>query len=290
MVDLHVHSSKSDGSYTPLELVDYALEKGLTAFALTDHDTTAGIDEAISYAKGKPLEVIPGVELSTEYEGRDIHIVGLYVNQNAPGFADYIKKFQDSRKLRNEKICEKLKEHGIDITLEELEHEFPGAIITRGLYAKYMLKKGYIKSMQEAFDRYIGDHGPCFVAREKITPEQAVGFIKSAGGLSILAHPPLYRMSRAKLEILVGRLKAAGLDGIEAKYTTYSSTEEREMKEIAAKFDLAISGGSDFHGTTKPKTDLGIGYGNLYIHESVLSHLKSLLDTSIQQGAHTYDR
>ena len=282
MVDLHVHSNKSDGSYTPRELVDYALEKGLTAFALTDHDTTAGIGEAVSYAKGKPLEVIPGVELSTEYEGRDIHIVGLYVNQSAPGFADYLKEFQNSRDLRNKKMCEKLKEHGIDITLEELEHEFPGAVITRGLYAKYMLKKGYIKSMQEAFDRYIGDHGPCFVAREKITPAQAVGFIKSTGGLSILAHPPLYRMSRKRLEILVEHLKAAGLDGIEAKYTTYSSTEEREMKEIAAKFGLAISGGSDFHGTTKPKTDLGVGYGSLYIHESVLTHLKSLLDTSIQ--------
>lgn len=282
MVDLHVHSNKSDGSYTPRELVDYALEKGLTAFALTDHDTTAGIDEAVSQAKGKTLEVIPGVELSTEYEGRDIHIVGLYVNQNAPGFADYLKEFQNSRELRNEKMCEKLKTYGIDITLEELKHEFPGAVITRGLYAKYMLKKGYIKSMQEAFDRFIGDHGPCFVPREKITPEQAVGFIKSAGGLSILAHPPLYRMSRTRLEILVERLKAAGLDGIEAKYTTYSSTEEREMKEIASKFGLAISGGSDFHGTTKPKTDLGVGYGSLYIDESVLTHLKSLLDTSIQ--------
>ncbi len=282
MVDLHVHSNRSDGSYTPRELVDYALEKGLSAFALTDHDTTAGINEAVSYAEGKPLEVIPGVELSTEYEGRDIHIVGLYINQGMPGFAEYLKEFQNSRELRNEKMCERLRAYGIDITLEELKLEFPGAVITRGLYAKYMLKKGYIKSMTEAFDRYIGDHGPCFVAREKITPEQAVGFIKSAGGLSILAHPPLYRMSRTRLEILVERLKAAGLDGIEAKYTTYSSTEEREMKEIAAKFNLAISGGSDFHGTTKPKTDLGIGYGSLYIDESVLAHLKSLLVTPTQ--------
>lgn len=281
MVDLHVHSNKSDGSYTPQELVDYALKKGLTAFALTDHDTTAGIDEAISHAKGKPLEVIPGVELSTEYEGRDIHIVGLYVNQNAPGFVDYLKEFQAGRDLRNEKMCKKLREYGIDITLEELKQEFPGAVITRGLYAKYMLKKGYIKSMPEAFDRFIGDHSPCYVPREKITPEQAIDFIKSAGGLSILAHPPLYRMSRSKLELLVERLTSVGLDGIEAKYTTYSTSEEREMKEIAAKFGLVISGGSDFHGTTKPKTDLGSGYGSLYIDESVLTHLKSLLGTSL---------
>lgn len=276
MVDLHVHSNRSDGSYTPEELVDYALEKGLTAFALTDHDTTAGVEAAVSYAKEKPLEVIPGVELSTEYEGRDIHIVGLYVNQESAGFSDYLKEFQSTRELRNKKMCARLREHGIDITPEELKKEFPGAVITRGLYAKYMLKNGYVKSMKEAFDRYIGDHAPCYVPREKITPEQAVGFIKSAGGLSILAHPTLYHMSRTRLETLVGRLKEAGLDGIEAKYTTYSISEEREMKEIAAKFGLAISGGSDFHGTTKPDTDLGVGYGRLYIDDSVLENLKKI--------------
>lgn len=277
MIDLHVHSNKSDGSYTPTELVDYAIEKGLSAFALTDHDTTAGVAEAVSYAKDKPVEVIPGVELSTEYEGRDIHIVGLYVNQEAPGFSDYLKEFQATRETRNEKMCELLREHGIPITVEDLKNEFPGAVITRGLYAKYMYQKGYIKNMQVAFERYIGDHCSCFVPREKITPEQAVEFIKSAGGLAVLAHPTLYHMSRVRLDTLVERLKAAGLDGIEAKYTTYSSTDEREMKEIAKKFDLVISGGSDFHGTTKPKTDLGIGYGKLYLHDSILEDLKKLL-------------
>ncbi|HOO28265.1 MAG TPA: PHP domain-containing protein, partial [Lachnospiraceae bacterium] len=200
----------------------------------------------------------------------------LYVNQESAGFSDYLKEFQSTRELRNKKMCARLREHGIDITPEELKKEFPGAVITRGLYAKYMLKNGYVKSMKEAFDRYIGDHAPCYVPREKITPEQAVGFIKSAGGLSILAHPTLYHMSRTRLETLVGRLKEAGLDGIEAKYTTYSISEEREMKEIAAKFGLAISGGSDFHGTTKPDTDLGVGYGRLYIDDSVLENLKKI--------------
>ncbi len=279
MIDLHVHSNKSDGSYSPCELVDYALEKKLTAFALTDHDTMAGVAEAVSYALEKPIEVIPGVELSTEYEGHDIHIVGLYLDQTTPGFADYLKQFQDTRELRNEKMCKLLNEHGIPITLEELKSAFPDAVITRGLYAKYMLKQGYIKSMNEAFERYIGDHGPCYVPREKITPAQAIAFIKSAGGLSILAHPTLYHMGHARLEALISLLKNAGLDGIEAKYTTYSSSEEREIKEFAAKYNLAVSGGSDFHGTTKPQTDLGTGYGKLYLHDSILDKLKLLLSS-----------
>jgi len=274
IVDLHVHSTKSDGSYTPTELVAYALEKGLSAFALTDHDTTEGISEAMDAAKNQPIEVIPGIEFSTEYEGRDIHILGLYVDYEESHFKKHLVEFQQSRITRNEKMCARLSEAGIQITYPDLLAAFPGSVITRAHYAKYLLAHGYTKSMKEAFDRYIGDNCPYFVPREKVTPSQAVELILHAKGIPILAHPTLYHMGKDRLNTLVSTLTNVGLMGIEAVYSTYSVSEEREMKALAKKYNLCISGGSDFHGNTKPGLDLAVGYGKLFIHEEILDNLK----------------
>lgn len=273
-VDLHVHSNKSDGSFSPEELVSYALEKGLSAFALSDHDTTEGIEAAVNAAKGTGLEVIPAIEFSTEYEGKDIHILGLYIDHSGKEFKKYLKDFQDSRDLRNRKMCKKLTEHGIPVTYEEMCAYFPGSVLTRAHYAKYMWEKGYVKSMSEAFDRYIGDHAPCFLPREKVTPMQAVKLILKAGGVPILAHPVLYHLSDERLDKLVAQLKEAGLVGIEAIYSTYNASEERQMRMLADKYGLLISGGSDFHGTTKPNLDLGCGYGKLCIPYEILQTIK----------------
>lgn len=273
-VDLHVHSNKSDGSFSPEELVSYALEKGLSAFALSDHDTTEGIEAAVTAAKGTGLEVIPAIEFSTEYEGKDIHILGLYIDYQGKEFKKYLKEFQDSRDLRNRKMCKKLTEHGIPVTYEELCGYFPGSVLTRAHYARYMWEKGWIKSMSEAFDRYIGDHAPCFLPREKVTPMQAVKLILEAGGVPILAHPVLYHFSDARLDRLAAQLKEAGLAGIEAIYSTYTASEERQMRKLADKYGLLISGGSDFHGTTKPNLDLGCGYGRLCIPYDILENIK----------------
>ena len=159
-VDLHVHSNKSDGSLSPSDLVLEAKKKGLTAFALTDHDTVDGIDEAIEAAKGSGITVIPGIELSTEYEGKDIHIVGLLIDKEQPAFRDKIQEFVDSRILRNQKMCQKLTEAGCPLTYEELITEYPDAVITRAHFSKILLKKCYVKSLTEAFERYVGDHAP----------------------------------------------------------------------------------------------------------------------------------
>ncbi len=302
IVDLHVHSTKSDGTYTPTELVNYAMEKGLHAIALTDHDTIDGLQEAIDYAeqlrkdfeqntlppavrslqanRRKPLtassvpEIIPGIEFSTEYQGKDIHIVGLYIDYRNPDFQKYLQNFVDSRTLRNQKMCALLQESGIDISYEKLIAEFPGSVITRAHYAKYLLQHGYITSLKEAFDRYVGDHCRYFVPREKVTPAQAVELILAADGIPILAHPVLYRMSDARLDALVAELKEAGLMGIEAIYSTYTAGEERQMRALAKKYHLLISGGSDFHGANKPKLDLGKGYGKLLVQGGVLSDIK----------------
>lgn len=302
-VDLHVHSNRSDGTYTPRELVDYAMKKGLAAFALTDHDTVDGLDEAISYAEklrrehssvrqeeflpenGSPVndakqsplipEVVPGIEFSTEYQGQDVHIVGLYIDHHNEAFAAQLQAFVDSREERNRKMCRLLTEGGIPVTYEALTEEFPNAVLTRAHYAKYMLNHGFIKSMKEAFDRYVGDHCPYYIPREKVTPAQAVSLVLQAGGIPILAHPVLYHMSDTRLDQLVCELKNAGLIGLEAIYSTYEAYEERQMRELAAKYGLLISGGSDFHGGNKPGLDLGTGLGKLFVPYEILEKIKN---------------
>lgn len=279
-IDLHVHSTRSDGTYSPTQLVDYAIEKGLAAFALTDHDSIDGLDEAITYAKTlRPSnpnvpEVIPGIEFSTEYEGKDVHIVGLYINYKAPDFQKYLVDFVTSRTLRNQKMCKLLEsDAGMDITYEKLLETFPNCVITRAHYARYMMSKGYVKSISEAFERYIGDNAPYYIPREKVTPAQAIQLILSADGIPVLAHPLLYGMGKARLNTLVAELKESGLMALEAIYSTYTAGEEKEMRALAKKHGLCISGGSDFHGDNKPKLDLGTGYGSLYIPYEVLTKL-----------------
>jgi len=278
MIDLHTHSNKSDGSLSPSELIDYAVKKGISAIALTDHDTMEGVDEAIRRAEElkaeKVIEVIPGIEVTADYYGKDIHIVGLYLDKNTPGFSEQLKAFKESRDSRNEKMCSRFREHGLEITMEEMNADFPNQVITRGQFSRMLLKKGYVKSLPEAFERYIGDHCECFVPREKITCKDAIDFIHAGGGTAILAHPTLYHMSNDNIDKLTAYLKDYGLDGIEAKYTTYTTSEERFVKGLAKKYELIISGGSDFHGAAKPKTDLGCGYGKLYLHESILEDIK----------------
>lgn len=304
-VDLHVHSNRSDGTYSPTELVDYAMEKGLAAFALTDHDTVDGLDEALSYAARlrteslqadrqnlqaqaersggadapancSPVpEVIPGIEFSTEYQGQDIHIVGLDIDFREKNFAAKLQEFVDSRINRNIKMCGLLREAGVNITYEALLEAFPDAVITRAHYARYLYDHGYVKSLKEAFDRYVGDRCPCFVPREKVTPGQAVALILEAGGIPILAHPILYHMSDERLDRLTAELTEAGLVGIEAIYSTYKPHEERQIRALAKKYSLHISGGSDFHGSNKPGLDLGTGYGKLFVPYSVLEELRA---------------
>lgn len=296
MIDLHVHSTRSDGTYTPTQLVDYAMEKGLAAFALTDHDTIDGLDEAVTYAQrlnaaalaqeGRkssvsnhvnqtPVpEVIPGIEFSTEHQGHDVHILGLYIDHHDPDFQRQLGAFVDSRTARNRKMCRLLTEAGFSVTYEALLAEFPDAVITRAHYAKYLLNHGFVNSMSEAFERYIGDGCPCFVPREKVTPIQAVRLVREAGGVPILAHPVLYHMDDGQLDALVLRLKEAGLIGLEAIYSTYNDVDERRMRTLAKKYGLLVSGGSDFHGSNKPGLDLGTGYGRLFVPRSILDDIK----------------
>lgn len=274
-VDLHTHSNKSDGSLSPTALIDEAKSIGLSAIALTDHDTIDGLEEAIDHGNEIGIKVIPGVELSTEYMGRDVHIVGLFINYKDQSFLDHLKKFVDSRDERNKKMCQKLTNAGMPVIYEELIEMFGESVLTRAHYARYMLSKGYIKSLPEAFERYIGDHSPYYVPREKVTPKQGVELILNAGGIPVLAHPILYKLGKDALNKLVSELKEYGLVGIEAIYSTYTNADERTIRDLAKKYNLLISGGSDYHGAAKPGLNLGTGYGKLAIPDLVLEDIEN---------------
>ncbi|MDO4284900.1 MAG: Cof-type HAD-IIB family hydrolase [Eubacteriales bacterium] len=276
-VDLHVHSTKSDGTFTPSELVSLALSKNLAAFALTDHDTTDGIAEAVLAARDTDLEIIPGIELSTEYEGKDIHVVGLCLDYDTPGFQERIHAFADARELRNQKMCDRLCAAGIPVPYDELKKECGEAVVTRAHFAQYMLRHGLISSLPEAFSRYIGDDCPYFVPREKITPHMAVSFILSAHGIPILAHPLQYHLTPGELDTLVSSLKNEGLMGIEVYYCTHTLQQQGEILALADKYGLLASGGSDFHGANKPNLDMGNGYGSLFVSEHLLTQMKQRL-------------
>ena len=281
-IDLHTHSTRSDGTLTPAELIRYAAQKGLAAIALTDHDTIDGIEEAVQAARSLSSqdpdalvpEVIPGVELSTEYRGKDIHIVGLFIDWQNREFADRLRGVADARIYRNRKMCSLLTENGCPVSYEDLEAAFPDTVITRAHFAQYLLDRGMISSIDEAFRKLIGDDCPCFVPREKITPHDAVRFLLSFGGVPILAHPLQYKLSDAELDVLVASLTELGLDGIEVYYSTHRQADTAYLSRIAEKYGLLLSGGSDFHGTRKQNLDLGTGYGHLYVPDSILPPIR----------------
>ncbi|MBS6397498.1 MAG: PHP domain-containing protein [Clostridiales bacterium] len=275
-IDLHVHSCISDGTLTPEELVRLALDTGLSAFALTDHDTTDGIRRATAAAPAG-LEVIPGIEFSTRWQHRDIHILGYYMDYLSTGFQDTLHAFVDTRNTRNERMCQRLQEHaGFPITVEKLQERWPDAVITRAHMAAWLVEQGLTPSRTIAFDKYLGDHASCFVPREQITPADAIRLIRQYRGIPVLAHPLLYSLSRKQLDGLVAELADAGLMGIEAVYVMNRGSDTAAMRLLAQKYSLLITGGSDFHGRNKPDIAMGTGVrSNLSIPYSLLDELKA---------------
>lgn len=275
-IDLHVHSSASDGSLTPEEVTELAKSAGLRYFALTDHDTVDGVERAITHAgQFSDLDVIPGIELSCYYQNREIHIVGLFVDYKNESFLNELWKLKQAREERNEKMVQNFVNAGIPLTIEELKHGNPNSVITRAHFARVLVEKGICKNKNEAFDKYLGIGCPFYLAKPKVTPEHVLGLIKNAGGTAILAHPYSYKFSKSEVEILLEFLIPLGLDGIECYYSTYDDGQTSELRSIALKKNLLVSGGSDFHGAIKPDIAIGIGHGNLRIPEKLLDIMKS---------------
>lgn len=275
MIDLHTHSTESDGTLTPQELMQLASDIGLSAIALTDHDTVGGLSKAKPVAESLGIELIPGIELSTDYNGTEVHMLGFYIDDTNPAFLKKLQEFIDSRNLRNEKMAFLLQKEGFSITLEDLYREYPDSVITRAHFARYLVEHGYVKDRDTVFRKYLGDNCRCYVPREKITPFEAIDLIHLGGGLAFFAHPVLCHMNHDRLRFFVRDLKEAGLTGMEAVYSMNSPGDERNMKKLAQEFDLLISGGSDFHGENKPYIHLGTGKGNLRISDSILDAIKT---------------
>ncbi len=272
-IDLHVHSTCSDGTCTPEELVHLALEKGLLAIALTDHDNAFGVRRMQAEAKncGGRLDVIPGIEISAQWQNTEIHILGLDLDPEHPALTAYQEEFLKEREERNRKMAEKITAAGCPVTAEEVYERFPGAVLGRPHYARIMMEKGFVTGIDAAFSQYLGDNGPCYVSRRRISAEDAVKLILDCQGHPVLAHPYQYGFSRDRLESFVQLLKNAGLQGMECLYSRYTATDSDRLIKMARRHDLFITGGSDFHGDNKPEIRLGSGIHNsLFVPYSLL--------------------
>lgn len=276
VVDFHTHSTCSDGTMTPSELVLYAEKRGLSAFALTDHDSVDGIKEAMEQARKCNIEFIPGIEFSAA-EDTETHIIGLFIDPENPVLLNTIQKLKDSRRRRMEDVCCKLRQLGLDITHEEALEAAGGKFVGRAHIAKLMVEKGYCQTIRECFDKYIGLGKPAYSEKNELTAVEAVKSIRAAGGLAFLAHLNQTGYDLKKTEELLITLKNAGLNGIEGYYPEYDKNHISSYRALAEKLSLALSGGSDFHGTMKPHIEIAVGTGNLKIPYFIYENFKNIL-------------
>lgn len=282
LIDLHVHSNVSDGTLSPDDLVNYASQRGVSVMALTDHDTTLGIDRALTQAavlqsRGVDIRIIPGIEISAAYADHDIHILGYYINHLDSGLNNILKDAMSERDRRNAKMVELFRASGIPVTLEELKSYGENTTVTRAHFAHFLIEKGYCKTSNEAFDRYLGYNCPYYVNRRYLSRETAVKAIRDAGGIAVLAHPLLYKLKSGELNELIAELKDYGLQGIETYYSANISNDEDTLRHLALKHNLVMTGGSDFHGNNKPQIEIGTGRGNLRVPKAVVTELEKLL-------------
>ncbi|MBL0388478.1 PHP domain-containing protein [Tumebacillus sp. ITR2] len=242
IADLHAHTTASDGTFTPRELVERAHQNGLAALAVTDHDTMGGLPEAQAAGAEFGVEIVPGIELSTVFEGKEVHVLGYYYDPTHPALVELTTQMREDRVNRMEKMVVKLQEAGIDITREEIQAEAAGAI-GRPHFARVLMKKGYVSTMPEAFEKYLGYGKPGYVSRMKVTPVQAVEVVLAAGGVPVVAHPGLIGK-----DYLFDELVPHGLIGLEASHPDHDEEKRQHYKTLAAHHGLLATGGSDFHG------------------------------------------
>ena len=274
-VDLHAHSTASDGSVDAVDLVGLALEKGLKALALTDHDTQEGFAAASEVTKSEELELIPGTELSLEFDKGGMHLVVLWLAPGPGPLQDRLSGLQRGRTERNARIVERLVDLEMPITMEEVSEEAAGGSVGRPHIAAVMVTKGYVSDIRTAFDEWLGNDQPAYVSRPRIDPEQAIGLARESGAVPVLAHPHTLGVNRAvEMADLLEQLVGFGLVGLESIYPSYHRHEREGYSDLARRFGLVPSGGSDFHGSYKPGLELGTGYGDLNVPVSVVEELR----------------
>jgi 3',5'-nucleoside bisphosphate phosphatase len=266
LIDLHLHTRHSDGSCSPEETVHHARQIGLSALSITDHDSLSAIDEARQYAEG--VELITGVELSCHYQEADIHLLAYFIDPAYAPLADKVKFYQLERLKRGILIVEKLNELGIDLKMETVQRMAKDATLGRVHVADALLKEEYVHTFDEAFSRYLGYHAPAYVPKTHFDPAEAIDLVHQAGGISVMAHPGSTRRDDA-----IAFMKGVGMDGLEVYHSKHTPAQVRHYKEIAARNNLLISGGSDWHGRNDPRSEMG----NQHVPYGVLARMKDYI-------------
>lgn len=274
-LDLHLHTTHSDGSSTPTEVIRLAHRAGVTALAITDHDITTGIAEATAVGSELGIEVIPGVEISSILNDSELHILGYFVDPQDAELNKRLATLRESRHHRNPQIVERLQALGIELKYEEVRTIAGTDAVGRPHIARCLIEKGVVSTAKEAFDRFLAEGRPAYVPRLLPPPAEAIRWINQAKGLAVLAHPTWVKTTRETLENLVRQLKTDGLNGVEVHYSTHTASQTRAYLNLANQLGLLITGGSDFHGITKPDIEVGIGRGSLHIPDTLLPTLKN---------------
>ena len=264
-VDLHIHSTISDGTLTPQQIVQVAQEKGLTAIAIADHDVVAGVEPAMQAARGSRLRVIPAVEISTEHHGSEIHLLGYFIDIESPGLLEKLKQIREARRQRARQIVQKLNKLGVGITVEDVAAQAGQGSTGRPHIAAVLVKAGYVSTSQEAFARYLTPGRPAYVPRYRLLPSEAVHTIIQAGGLAVLAHPSI-----DNAEKYIDELREEGLGGLEAYHTHHSDAQTRRFLQLADELGLLVTGGTDSHGPGGPSP---VEIGSVYVSDEYAAGL-----------------
>jgi len=273
-IDLHTHSNASDGELPPAQVVRLAAQAGLSAVAVTDHDTLQGLEEAAQAGRDHNIEVIPGCELSVVDGARELHILGLWVRPGGGELATVLETLRESRDDRNRIIVDKLTAMGIPIDYEEVLDLADGTV-GRPHIAKILVDRGIVRNYDAAFRQYLGRQGRAFAPKRELSLATAVDVLKAEGATVAMAHPYLLGVNGRAREDLTRRYAGLGVDAIEAYYTEHSQVRTKEYVELARRLDMGVCGGSDFHGVIKPGIRVGVGKGKLAVPESVLDDLKA---------------
>lgn len=276
-VDLHVHSNASDGTCSPSETVRLAAEAGLTAMALTDHDTTEGVAEAIEEGNRLGIQVIPGIEVSGSYLGHEIHILGLFVHPEKPELQRELKELRLRRDRRNAEMLERFARDGIHFTKEELWAGNPDTVITRAHIARALIARGLASDNDQAFKKYLRYGGPYCPPKENLEPKRIISMLLANGAFAALAHPFQYKLGDKQTDELIGQLASLGMQGLEVYHSSCCQAQSMKLQEMAARHSLLPTGGSDFHGKNKPDIAIGTGRGGLRVSSLLLDAIKRRL-------------
>ena len=272
-IDLHIHTTASDGTFTPEEVVREASRIGLAAVAITDHDTAAGYASAAAEGENCGLEVVPGIEISTKFRSA-VHILGYYIDAQSPALGEVLDWMHRDREERNVKLCAMLRESGVDIDIERMHARF-GDLVGRPHFAEIMIENGMARDMNDAFERLLNKNKPYFIPRQFLPIERSIEIIREAGGTAVLAHPFQYRLDDAALRELIEHCMESGLEGMECRYSGYDAAQTAYLEALAAEYGLVRTGGSDFHGAIKGEIRLGEGKGGLNVPYAFLEELRS---------------